>query len=121
MNIRKIKEFIIERLIFLSGIASIVFVILIFSFLLKEGISFFKEESAKDFIGGRYWYPISEPARFGMVEGLLGQDQSRGVPQSCPQHQRRLRGGVRSIGVPAAGVQHRRRRLITTRHSAHRA
>lgn len=72
MNIREIKEFIIEKLIFLSGVASIVFVILIFGFLLKEGIFFFKEESAKDFIAGRFWYPISEPARFGILPLILG-------------------------------------------------
>ncbi len=72
MNIRKIKEFIIEKLIFFSGIASVVFVILIFSFLLKEGIAFLKEESAKDFITGRFWYPISEPARFGILPLILG-------------------------------------------------
>lgn len=72
MKLRVIKEFIIEKLIFLSGIASILFVILIFTFLLKEGISFFKEISLKDFIGGKYWYPISELERFGILPLILG-------------------------------------------------
>ena len=69
---RKFKEFVIERLIFLSGIASIVFVALIFIFLLKEGISFFKEVSMGAFITGRNWYPISDPAQFGILPLILG-------------------------------------------------
>ena len=72
MNLREIKEFVIEKLIFLSGIASIVFVALIFGFLLKEGFSFFKEVSFAGFVAGKYWYPISEPARFGILPLILG-------------------------------------------------
>lgn len=72
MKLRLIKEFIIERLIFLSGIASILFVILIFAFLLREGFSFFKEVDFRGFIGGRYWYPISEPEQFGILPLILG-------------------------------------------------
>lgn len=72
MRLRQIKEFIIEKLIFLSGIASILFVILIFVFLLKEGIAFLKEVPAKDFVGGRYWYPISDPEQFGILPLICG-------------------------------------------------
>ena len=72
MRLRQIKEFVIEKLIFLSGIASILFVVLIFIFLLKEGIAFFREVPAKDFIGGKYWYPISDPERFGILPLILG-------------------------------------------------
>ena len=72
MNIRSVKEFIIEKLIFLSGIASILFVVLIFVFLLKEGIAFFKEVPAGAFVGGKYWYPISDPERFGILPLILG-------------------------------------------------
>ena len=72
MRLRVIKEFIIEKLIFLSGIASIVFVVLIFGFLLKEGLSFFKEAGFQSFVGGKYWYPISEPAQFGILPLILG-------------------------------------------------
>ncbi|MDD5730412.1 MAG: phosphate ABC transporter permease subunit PstC [Candidatus Omnitrophica bacterium] len=72
MSLRVIKEFIIEKLIFLSGIASIVFVILIFGFLLKEGISFFKGVPLNDFLGGKYWYPISDPPQFGILPLILG-------------------------------------------------
>jgi phosphate transport system permease protein len=70
--VKGLKEFIIEKLIFLSGIASILFVILIFLFLLKEGLSLFKTVNFKDFLWGRNWSPISEPARFGILPLLLG-------------------------------------------------
>ena len=70
--LKKIKEFIIEQLIFLSGIASVVFVALIFIFLLKEGIALFKSAGAFEFVGGRYWYPISDPPKFGILPLILG-------------------------------------------------
>ena len=69
---RKVKEFIIEKLIFASGIASIIFVALIFIFLLREGVSVFKTASIGDFLGGRFWYPISDPPRLGIFPLILG-------------------------------------------------
>lgn len=65
-------EFLIEKLIFLSGVASILFVILIFIFLLKEGLSLFGEAGIQSFIFGTNWYPISDPPRFGIVPLFLG-------------------------------------------------
>ena len=70
--LKKIKEFIIERLIFLSGIASIIFVLLIFGFLLKEGISLFKEIGVFQFLSGKFWYPISDPPKLGILPLILG-------------------------------------------------
>lgn len=69
---KKLKEFFIEKLIFLSGILTILFVILIFIFLFKEGILFFKVYSFLDFIFGKLWYPISDPAKFGILPLILG-------------------------------------------------
>ncbi len=69
---RKIKEFIIEKLILLCGIASIFFVIMIFLFLLKEGLAVFKSVSPFKFILGKSWYPISEPAQLGILPLILG-------------------------------------------------
>jgi phosphate transport system permease protein len=69
---KKSVEFIIEKLIFLSGIASIVFVMLIFIFLLKEGLSLFSYYNVFDFLLGRNWYPISEPPQFGILPLILG-------------------------------------------------
>lgn len=69
---RKFKEFLIEKLILVCGLASIFFVILIFLFLLKEGFSVFKSISPFKFIFGRKWYPISEPAQLGILPLILG-------------------------------------------------
>lgn len=70
--VKRIKEFIIERAIFLSGISSIVFVVLIFVFLLKEGISLFKYTPLWEFVSGRFWYPISDPPKLGIFPLILG-------------------------------------------------
>jgi len=69
---RRIREFVIEKLIFLSGIASIVFVALIFVFLLREGVSVLKTTSLGGFLGGKFWYPISSPAKLGILPLILG-------------------------------------------------
>ncbi|MDD5108560.1 MAG: phosphate ABC transporter permease subunit PstC [Candidatus Omnitrophica bacterium] len=69
---RKLKEFIIEKLILISGLASIFFVILIFLFLAKEGLSVFKSVTPFNFLLGKNWYPISEPAQLGILPLILG-------------------------------------------------
>jgi phosphate transport system permease protein len=69
---RKLKEFIIEKLISICGLASIFFVVLIFLFLLKEGLAVFKTVSPFKFIFGRSWYPISEPPQLGIFPLILG-------------------------------------------------
>lgn len=62
----------IEKLILASGLASILFVILIFVFLLKEGLALFKTYSIIDFLSGKFWYPISDPPRFGLLPLMMG-------------------------------------------------
>jgi len=69
---RKLKELIIEKLILICGLASIFFVILIFLFLLKEGLAVFKTVSPFKFLLGKNWYPISEPAQLGILPLILG-------------------------------------------------
>jgi len=69
---RKLKEFIIEKLILISGLASIFFVVLIFLFLLKEGLSVFKIITPSGFLFGKSWYPISEPPQLGILPLILG-------------------------------------------------
>jgi len=69
---RKLKEFVIEKLILICGLASIFFVILIFLFLLKEGLAVFKTVSPFKFLLGKNWYPISEPAQLGIFPLILG-------------------------------------------------
>jgi phosphate transport system permease protein len=72
MRLRRAKEFVIERLVFLSGIASIVFVLLIFVFLLREGLSLFRGVPLGDFLGGKFWYPVSDPPKLGILPLILG-------------------------------------------------
>jgi len=72
MNIRKIREAIIEKLILGSGITSIVIVLLIFLFLLKEGLSTFLSVNPLNFLFGQFWYPISEPPQFGVLPLIIG-------------------------------------------------
>ncbi len=71
-NGKLVKEWVIERCIYLSGIASIIFVGLIFIFLAKEGFSLFKTVSVSDFLLGQKWYPISTPAQFGILPLIVG-------------------------------------------------
>lgn len=72
MNIRNLKERSIEKLIFICGIASILFVVLIFLFLFKEGLTLFKTITLSKFLFGKNWYPISEPAQLGILPLILG-------------------------------------------------
>jgi len=69
---RKFKEFVIEKLILICGLASVFFVILIFLFLLKEGLAVFQTVNPFKFLFGRNWYPISEPAQLGIFPLILG-------------------------------------------------
>ena len=69
---RKLKEFLVEKLILLCGLASIFFVILIFLFLLKEGLALFKIIPPLKFLLGQKWYPISEPPQLGILPLILG-------------------------------------------------
>lgn len=69
---RRLKEFFIEKAILICGLASIFFVILIFLFLLKEGFALFKTVRPSQFLFGKNWYPISEPAQLGILPLILG-------------------------------------------------
>jgi phosphate transport system permease protein len=69
---RKIKEFIVEKFILICGLASIFFVVLIFIFLLKEGLAVFKTVGPLKFLFGKNWYPISEPPQLGILPLILG-------------------------------------------------
>ena len=69
---RKIKEFFIEKLILICGLASICFVILIFLFLAKVGLAVFKSVTPFNFLFGKSWYPISEPAQLGILPLIFG-------------------------------------------------
>jgi len=69
---RSIWEYLIEKWVLINGIACILLVALIFLFLLREGLSVFKSSSLRDFLLGQYWYPVSDPPRFGILPLILG-------------------------------------------------
>jgi phosphate transport system permease protein len=69
---RKIVDTVIEAIIFICGILSIVFVILIFGFLFKEGFIFLKDFGIIKFITGQFWYPTSDTASFGILPLIIG-------------------------------------------------
>jgi phosphate transport system permease protein len=68
----KPKEKAIEKLILISGLASVVFVVLIFLFLLKEGLAVFQTISPAKFLTGHKWYPISDPPQLGILPLIMG-------------------------------------------------
>ncbi|MCX7920359.1 MAG: phosphate ABC transporter permease subunit PstC [bacterium] len=72
VHVRRFHEFIIEKLIVISGITSIIFVALIFLLLLKEGVSLFATVPLSEFLTGKHWYPISDPPKFGILPLILG-------------------------------------------------
>ena len=69
---RKIMEFFIEKAILLNGFACILFVILIFFFLAKDGLALFKFVTIQDFLFGTLWNPLAEPPQFGILPLFLG-------------------------------------------------
>ncbi|HEY3397283.1 MAG TPA: phosphate ABC transporter permease subunit PstC [Armatimonadota bacterium] len=71
-TLTKIWEFLIEKAVLLAGLASVVFVVLIFIFLLREGLRTFATVSLSDFLFGRKWYPISTPPQFGILPMICG-------------------------------------------------
>jgi len=70
--VRKIREFFIEKIILLNGFACILFVILIFYFLAKDGLALFKFITIQDFLFGTLWNPLAEPPQFGILPLFLG-------------------------------------------------
>ena len=72
MQWRRVREGGIETLIRVSGVSSIAIVVLIFSFLLKEGLALFRIVSLGAFLTGQRWYPISDPPQFGILPLMLG-------------------------------------------------
>jgi len=69
---KRLKEAAIEKCVYLSGITSIVLVALIFIFLAKEGFAIFRTVGFGDFLLGSSWYPISTPAKFGILPLMAG-------------------------------------------------
>lgn len=63
------REILIERTIWVTGFSAIVFVVLIFLFLIREGAPTFADLGLKD-LGAERWYPVE--GHFGLLPLLLG-------------------------------------------------
>jgi len=69
---RKLKQFLITRFVFLNGILSIIVLGLIMAFLVYNSFKFFSSYPIFDFLGGKEWYPTSEPEKFGILPLMAG-------------------------------------------------
>ncbi|HAJ95583.1 MAG TPA: phosphate ABC transporter permease subunit PstC [Actinobacteria bacterium] len=69
---RKLKQFLITRFVFLNGILSIAVLGLIMAFLVYNSFKFFSSYPIFDFLGGKEWYPTSEPEKFGILPLMAG-------------------------------------------------
>lgn len=72
---RKVWEKVVEVAIRISGVASIALVLLIFAFVLREGLPLFKEYPFIRFLTERGWQPTLAPPRgpwFGLLPNLWG-------------------------------------------------
>lgn len=69
---RRWGERLIEAAIKSTGVATIVFVLLIFVFLLKESVPLFGYPKQAASLLGTRWLPTSEPEQFGLIPLLLG-------------------------------------------------
>ena len=69
---REFKKFLITKFVFLNGIISIVVLGLILTFLVYNSFKFFADYPVFDFLGGKQWYPTSEPEKFGLLPIIAG-------------------------------------------------
>ena len=78
-NRRQTTEKSMQAIFFIIATASISILFLIMLFLFKEGLPIFKTVSLKDFIFGKYWYPTSDPADFGIFPLIVASLLVTGV------------------------------------------
>ncbi len=68
---RRKREKIVRSVFFIVAMASIFTLALIVAFLFMEGLPIFSKVSVKAFIFGKYWYPTSDPADFGIFPLII--------------------------------------------------
>ena len=78
-NRRQTTEKSMQAIFFIIATASISILFLIMLFLFKEGLPIFKTVSITDFIFGKYWYPTSDPADFGIFPLIVASIVVTGV------------------------------------------
>jgi phosphate transport system permease protein len=69
---RNYKENTIEYALFLISALTVVIVFLICLFLFRDGLLLFENISFLDFAAGRFWYPTSVNAQFGLLPLFFG-------------------------------------------------
>jgi phosphate transport system permease protein len=69
---KRLKEWIIEKLLFISAIISIFTTIAILGVLLSEAVDFFQHVSFFDFFTGTKWTPLFTPQSFGILPLVWG-------------------------------------------------
>ncbi|MDP2724834.1 MAG: phosphate ABC transporter permease subunit PstC [Syntrophales bacterium] len=70
--LRKIKEKIIESILFLSAFLSVVITISIVAILAYESSGFFREVSLREFFTERQWTPLFSEPKFGIMPLVMG-------------------------------------------------
>ncbi|MGE0085592.1 MAG: phosphate ABC transporter permease subunit PstC [Desulfococcaceae bacterium] len=70
-NRRQTTEKTMRAVFFCIATASVAILFMIMAFLFMEGLPVFKVVSVKDFIFGKYWYPTSDPADFGIFPLIM--------------------------------------------------
>ncbi len=70
-NKRNTTEKTMQAIFFSVATASIAILFMIMLFLFMEGLPIFKEVSVSDFLFGKYWYPTSDPADFGIFPLII--------------------------------------------------
>jgi phosphate transport system permease protein len=61
-----------QILFFSVTCSSVIFVLLIFFFIVRESIPFFTQFSVKEFFTSKSWYPAAEPHKFGALSLIAG-------------------------------------------------
>ena len=61
-----------QVLFFSVTCSSVIFVLLIFFFIVRESIPFFTQFSVKEFFTSKSWYPAAEPHKFGALSLIAG-------------------------------------------------
>mgnify|MGYP002153779975 FL=1 len=69
---RRFREWILERVFWAAAFASVLIVVLIFAFLLSNGLQAFREIDLIGFLTGTIWQPVSEEPKYGLVPMLTG-------------------------------------------------
>lgn len=69
---QKVKEKLIEKILFLAAVLSIFITFAIVFVLVKDALSFFSEVSFIEFITGKKWSPLLKPRSFGVLPLING-------------------------------------------------